>query len=151
MTTMYGLLGILLKIASPIRVASHGQILPVCPAFGYLTCSRLHQIPLLLFLLKRIASLLLLIQNILAKFLLTALSMLTAHCSLKADGRKRSKLGMPPFSARNLAGSYDADKKILTITFFDISPADKYLNMEWDTKKPPFSGDAVNAYNDGLP
>ena len=22
-------------------------------------------------------------------------------------------------------------------------------NQEWDTKKPPFSGDAVNAYNDG--
>ena len=25
----------------------------------------------------------------------------------------------------------------------------KYLNQEWNTTKPTFSGDAVNAYNDG--
>jgi hypothetical protein len=67
----------------------------------------------------------------------------------KADGKLRSKLGIIPGSAKNIAGSYDADKKILTITLFDISPEAKYLNMEWDTQKPPFIGDAVNAYNDG--
>jgi hypothetical protein len=67
----------------------------------------------------------------------------------KADGKKRSKLGVLPHSAKNIAGSYDADKKILTITLFDINPSAKYLNMEWDTQKPPFSGDAMNAYNDG--
>ncbi|WP_276503418.1 DUF6786 family protein [Terrimonas pollutisoli] len=67
----------------------------------------------------------------------------------KADGKLRSKLGIPPGSAKNIAGSYDADKKVLTITLFDVSPTGRYLNMEWDTKKPPFSGDAVNAYNDG--
>jgi hypothetical protein len=67
----------------------------------------------------------------------------------KADGKMRGKLGMPPASAKNIAGSYDPDKKALTITLFDVDPKAKYLNMEWDTKKPPFSGDAVNAYNDG--
>ncbi len=67
----------------------------------------------------------------------------------KADGQLRSKLGVLPHAAKNVAGSYDADKKILTITIFDIHPAEKYLNQEWDDKKPPFSGDAVNAYNDG--
>jgi hypothetical protein len=67
----------------------------------------------------------------------------------KADGKMRSKLGIIPGSAKNFAGSYDADKKVLTITLFDISPKARYLNMEWDTQKPPFSGDAVNAYNDG--
>ena len=67
----------------------------------------------------------------------------------KADGQMRGKLGIPPSSAKNIAGSYDADKKILTLTVFDVSPTSKYLNQEWDTKKPPFSGDAVNAYNDG--
>lgn len=67
----------------------------------------------------------------------------------KADGKKRSKLGIVPGSAKNIAGSYDADKKILTITIFDVNPDARYLNMEWDTQKPPFSGDAVNAYNDG--
>ena len=67
----------------------------------------------------------------------------------KADGRKRSKLGVLPQAAKNIAGSYNADEKKLTITLFDISPDARYLNQEWDTKKPPFSGDAVNAYNDG--
>jgi len=67
----------------------------------------------------------------------------------KADGKHRSKLGIPPFAAKNIAGSYDSDKKILTITIFDIDHSARYLNQEWDTQKPPFSGDAVNAYNDG--
>jgi hypothetical protein len=67
----------------------------------------------------------------------------------KADGKWRSKLGVLPRAARNVAGSYDADKKILTITVFDIDSSARYLNQEWDDKKPPFSGDAVNAYNDG--
>ena len=67
----------------------------------------------------------------------------------KADGRMRNKLGIPPGSAKNITGSYDADKMTLTITVFDISPMARYLNQEWNTKKPPFSGDAVNAYNDG--
>jgi len=67
----------------------------------------------------------------------------------KADGKMRGKLGVRPAFAKNIAGSYDADKKILTIALFDVNTAAQYLNMEWDTKKPPFSGDAVNAYNDG--
>jgi hypothetical protein len=67
----------------------------------------------------------------------------------KADGKLRKKLSVPPGSAKNIAGSYNADKKILTITLFDIDPSGRYLNQEWDEKKPVFSGDAVNAYNDG--
>jgi hypothetical protein len=67
----------------------------------------------------------------------------------KADGKMRGKLGIVPPSAKNIAGSYDADNKILTVALFDVNPSAQYLNMEWDTQKPPFSGDAVNAYNDG--
>lgn len=67
----------------------------------------------------------------------------------KADGKMRGKLGILPASAKNIAGSYDEDKKILTIALFDVNSMAAYLNQEWDTKKPPFSGDAVNAYNDG--
>lgn len=67
----------------------------------------------------------------------------------KADGRLRSKLGVPPGAATPYAGSYDADNKMLTITLFNISDTAKYLYQEWDTKNPPFSGDAVMAYNDG--
>jgi hypothetical protein len=37
----------------------------------------------------------------------------------------------------------------LTIIRFDVDGQARYLNQEWNTVKPPFSGDAVNAYNDG--
>jgi hypothetical protein len=67
----------------------------------------------------------------------------------KGDGKLRSKLSVSPAAAKNLAGSYDADRKILTITVFDIDRNAKYLNQVWDDQGPPFSGDAVNAYNDG--
>ena len=67
----------------------------------------------------------------------------------KADGKSRGKLGIHPSRAKNIAGSYDAEKKVLTIILFDIDNGGKYLNQEWNTDKPPFSGDAVNAYNDG--
>ena len=67
----------------------------------------------------------------------------------KADGKSRGKLGMHPARAKNIAGSFDAAKKILTITRFDIDPDGQYLNQEWNTSKAPFSGDAINAYNDG--
>lgn len=67
----------------------------------------------------------------------------------KADGKSRGKLGIHPVCAKNVSGSYDAEKKILTITLFDVDNTAKYLNQEWNSSKPPFSGDAVNAYNDG--
>ncbi|MEO6914824.1 MAG: DUF6786 family protein [Chitinophagaceae bacterium] len=66
-----------------------------------------------------------------------------------ADGRSRGKLGINPLRAKPVAGSYDPTNGILTITMFDLDPSAKYLNQEWTTSKPPFSGDAVNAYNDG--
>ena len=67
----------------------------------------------------------------------------------KADGHRRGKLGMHPTRAKSVAGSYDAEQHILTIISFDVDPQAPYLNQEWNTVKPPFSGDAVNAYNDG--
>ena len=67
----------------------------------------------------------------------------------KADGKNRGKLGIHPTRAKHLMGSYDAQHGLLTITLFDIDSSARYLNQEWNTKKPPFSGDAVNAYNDG--
>ncbi len=67
----------------------------------------------------------------------------------EADGRSRGKLGVHPSRANNIIGSYDAANRILTIAKFDIDNSGQYLNQEWNTVKPPFSGDAVNAYNDG--
>ncbi|MGZ3874502.1 MAG: DUF6786 family protein [Mucilaginibacter sp.] len=67
----------------------------------------------------------------------------------KADGKSRGKLGLSPNRAKTTAGSYDAENKVLTVTLFDTDPKALYLNQEWRTDKDPFSGDAVNAYNDG--
>jgi hypothetical protein len=67
----------------------------------------------------------------------------------KADGRSRGKLGVHPRRAKPMMGSYDALNHVLTITQFDVDPEAPYLNQKWNTAEPPFSGDAVNAYNDG--
>jgi hypothetical protein len=67
----------------------------------------------------------------------------------KADGRSRGKMGLDPSRATRFAGSYDAAHHILTIAFFDVDSSARYLNQEWNTNRPAFSGDAVNAYNDG--
>ena len=67
----------------------------------------------------------------------------------KADGKSRGKLGLDPSRATRFAGSYDAENKILTIAYFDMDSSARYLNQEWKTDRPVFSGDAVNAYNDG--
>jgi len=67
----------------------------------------------------------------------------------KADGKSRGKLGIPPARVKNVAGSYDAANNVLTIVKYDINSSGKYLNQEWRTDREPFSGDAMNAYNDG--
>lgn len=67
----------------------------------------------------------------------------------KADGKSRGKLGIPPARVKNVAGSYDGTDNVLTIVKYDIDPSGKYLNQEWRTDRAPFSGDAMNAYNDG--
>jgi len=67
----------------------------------------------------------------------------------KADGNSRGKLGIHPSRSKPIAGSYDPERRVLTITLFDIDPSAQYLNQEWNITRPPFSGDAVNAYNDG--
>ena len=67
----------------------------------------------------------------------------------KVDGKQRGKLGIYPEQVKPVAGSYDWEHQILTITLFDVNPSGKYLNQEWRTDKDPFSGDAMNAYNDG--
>ena len=67
----------------------------------------------------------------------------------KADGKSRGKLGVVPGKAKPFAGSYDSQNKVLTAIKFDVEPEARYLNQEWNTTKPSFLGDAVNAYNDG--
>lgn len=67
----------------------------------------------------------------------------------KADGKSRGKLGLSPQRAKPVAGSYDPNRRLLTLTFFDVDPAGTYLDQAWKQVPDPFKGDAVNAYNDG--
>lgn len=68
----------------------------------------------------------------------------------KIDGKYRSKIGVPPDRATNLCGSYDSEKKILTLVWGSLpsEPMD-YVNSQWGDQDDPYAGDAINAYNDG--
>ena len=68
----------------------------------------------------------------------------------RADGTQRGKIGIPPRRATPYAGAYDAASKTLTVVFY-LNPEGglKFVNSMWEIQKDPFSGDVVNAYNDG--
>lgn len=67
----------------------------------------------------------------------------------KTDGKSRGKLGMNAKRTKSVAGNYDPIAKRLTIVTFKAEPDATYLNQEWNPKKNPLVGDALNAYNDG--
>lgn len=68
----------------------------------------------------------------------------------KADANYRSKIGISPKRALPLMGSYDEQNNVLTIAQFSLPDATAdYVNSLWKIQDDPFSGDAVNSYNDG--
>ncbi len=68
----------------------------------------------------------------------------------KADAKHRSKIGISPKRALPLVLSYDQKNGVLTIATFSLTEGvNDYVNSLWEQQKNPFSGDAVNAYNDG--
>ena len=66
-----------------------------------------------------------------------------------ADGKHRSKIGLPPSIAEPVMGSYDSEKGVLTIVTYDLDPSGDYVNSLWELQKEPYKGDAANSYNDG--
>jgi hypothetical protein len=67
----------------------------------------------------------------------------------KADGKERGKIGISPQRALPVLGSFDAKNRVLTIAKFSLPDgATDYVNSLWEIQEFPFSGDAVNAYND---
>jgi len=72
------------------------------------------------------------------------------HIFFKADGESRGKIGIPPLRATGTMGSFDSENKILTLLICRL-PAGKtdYVNSSWQIQENPFSGDALNSYNDG--
>ncbi|MDP4204853.1 MAG: hypothetical protein Q8859_02530 [Bacteroidota bacterium] len=68
----------------------------------------------------------------------------------KADGKSRGKIGIPPLRATGFVGSYDSKNNILTILECHLPQGiTDYVNSSWVIQENPFSGDALNAYNDG--
>lgn len=68
----------------------------------------------------------------------------------QADGKKRSKIGVAPARAKEFAASYDPKNRHLTVLWYTPpEPAAPYVNSKWGPQTDPFSGDAVNSYNDG--
>ncbi len=69
----------------------------------------------------------------------------------KIDGEYRSKIGVPFSRAKNLCGSYDSAKKVLTLLGFNLPDGPSYyVNGKWGEQDDPFDGDVINAYNDGV-
>jgi hypothetical protein len=71
------------------------------------------------------------------------------HAYLKADGKFRGKVGIPPQHATNFIGSYNAQDRVLTLLQCTWPKNAEFVNSAWEEQKDPFSGDAFNAYNDG--
>jgi hypothetical protein len=71
------------------------------------------------------------------------------HLILKADGKFRGKVGIAPSIAKNVAGSYDGQKHILTLVKYDLDKKSDYVNSKWEVQATPYGGDAFNSYNDG--
>jgi hypothetical protein len=72
------------------------------------------------------------------------------HIFFKADGKSRGKIGISQLRATGTMGSYDSDNKILTLLICNL-PKEKsdYVNSAWQIQENPYSGDALNSYNDG--
>ena len=68
----------------------------------------------------------------------------------RADGKMRGKIGLGPQRAKDVLGSYDEEHRILTIVQYNKPEGvTEYVNSMWRIQEKPFSGDVVNAYNDG--
>lgn len=72
----------------------------------------------------------------------------------KADGKFRSKIGIPPQRCKDYCGSYDPDRKTLTVVQFNL-PANAaslpYVRSQWVQHEHPYQGDVIHSYNDGPP
>lgn len=68
------------------------------------------------------------------------------------DGEYRSKIGLSPLRAKNVAGSYDSKNGILTIVKYNKPEGvTEYVNAMWEIQEQPYAGDVINSYNDGAP
>jgi hypothetical protein len=89
-------------------------------------------------------------DNYFGKILESRLKIAGNHIFFKADGKSRGKIGIPPLRAAGVMGSFDSENNILTFLFCKLPEnVTDYVNSSWQIQKDPYSGDALNSYNDG--
>ena len=72
------------------------------------------------------------------------------HIYFRADGKSRGKIGLSPIRTTGTLGSYDFENNALTLLICRLPDGiTDYVNSSWQIQEDPFSGDAVNSYNDG--
>jgi hypothetical protein len=73
------------------------------------------------------------------------------HLVFRCDGQYRSKIGVAPKGAMQIAASYSPAHELLTVVRYDPPPLrdGRYVNSAWEEQAAPFSGDVINSYNDG--
>jgi hypothetical protein len=72
------------------------------------------------------------------------------HIYFRADGKRRGKIGLSPLRTTGTLGSYDFENNALTLLICCLPDGiTDYVNSSWQIQEDPFSGDAVNSYNDG--
>lgn len=70
----------------------------------------------------------------------------------RGDGTRRGKIGVSAERSKGIAGSYDADGKVLNIVTYNVQEAPNgFVNSMWELQDKPFAGDVINSYNDGSP
>jgi len=72
------------------------------------------------------------------------------HIFFRADGKSRGKIGLSPLRATGTMGSFDSANNILTLLICRMPEGKaEYVNSAWQIQDNPYSGDALNSYNDG--
>ncbi len=68
----------------------------------------------------------------------------------RGDAEFRSKIGLSPYRAKDIMGSYDAANQVLTLVRFNKpNGVTAYVNSMWEIQEDPYRGDVINSYNDG--
>jgi len=70
----------------------------------------------------------------------------------RGDGTRRGKIGITAQRSKGIAGSYDAAGQVLNIVTYNVQESPSgFVNSMWELQEKPYSGDVINAYNDGSP
>lgn len=70
----------------------------------------------------------------------------------RGDGTRRGKIGISPERSKGIAGSYDAEGRVLNVVTYNVQDAaNGFVNSMWEMQKEPYKGDVINSYNDGSP